>query len=1120
MFASLQNNENHFEWEDSKLIDYLAGDLPKIRDYYDKDKKIETELKELKKIYSSYDCYKTNGNKFVQDIKEIITQINTKVNNWYGIDIANVEYYMKLQHSCLLFGEGGIGKSYFIFKLEEALSNKNIKHLCIYGKYQKELSAIDFSEIIKISFQEQFVFIIDAVNELPEDEQINLLSILQNLKRKSNIRIVLTYRTYSLDGDYLKELRKLIDEDYKFSGVSFEAALEVLSRYPLKDINAYTDILFSNNALLISNLIKILLNKQERTDLDSITNVTYILEHDFKECLRKHAKILKKDWKVYWEETKRIVNWMFTNNRKDIPENILATVLQETNVLDYFYALDSMGYIIQSSYKGINYIYFASDSLIDYLLSRSLFNELDNLKDTDVIKLINSKITFFPSAIESFILVIFDKYKNDYKRIHNILVSANLLSEVTFDLLVKIVMKKENINSFLKFFSPKNPEFAFLTFAGYTNKPFNCTNYFNKYFLVYKTTQLHNLSYCLSNNYKCLAFSRRLKNMIYYLILGNADEETINEYFYTGLWATSAPNENVRILARKLLFETVRIKPELIKVLINIFSHIQDYYIRNAIIETLYYHKNFKSIQKFFSKLKNNESYISAKDLALIASYLGKPLSYIKWNKINLFKKTSKVISDEFGNLLLNIDMYEKHLLNFRYWSKTRIDNEFPRFINISKNSVIDFNRYLEKHYSCVKHGECNGSGIFKEYALKMLKEKHNKLPTISFLKSFEKIVFSIYSLYSYSEREDKEVEYYNFGNSIQKKLICIAQDIFYGSLMCNYFTEDFASYNNDAESIGFEVYNPFEYKSGDNYTAPIPIYNHNIEKLQNLALCNIDVSMEKNEIWVKDAELTKRNVLSIIESPIQFAKKEWILLATQIFLKEDMPEWRDNYDISCCVSNDFELHGDENDRYLTIEHRDYQGLLEDYCCITSEESLCKKVGEISYQSNIFDETNLLLPPAKLIRDLQLYPNYKNLSWINKSGEEIIVCNNTKSSYYKDNIKSSIFIRKDVFDNYIKDNVIKYFVYTERLIGRHSYEDDTNFHLEIQNGKIVKEFYNRRVANPEQHQETCCTKCKYGLDKKHERCRNKPLNINFIKLTLEEFNDLQNIEISNLEDDE
>ena len=61
--------------------------------------------------------------------------------------------------------------------------------------------------------------------------------------------------------------------------------------------------------------------------------------------------------------------------------------------------------------------------------------------------------------------------------------------------------------------------------------------------------------------------------------------------------------------------------------------------------------------------------------------------------------------------------------------------------------------------------------------------------------------------------------------------------------------------------------------------------------------------------------------------------------------------------------------------------------------------------------------------------------------------------------------------------------------------------------------------YIKLVANPEQHQKTCCTKCKYGLDKKHERCRNKPLNINFIKLTLEEFNDLQNIEISNLEDD-
>lgn len=1117
MSASIRGNENHFEWEDSKLIDYLVGDLPKIRDCYDRDKKIEAELKELQNIYSSYDCFKTNKEKFIQEIKEIITQINTKVNNWYGLDINNVEYYIQLQQSCLLFGEGGIGKSYFIFKLEEALSNKKLKHLCIYGKYQKDLSTIDFSEIIKISFQEQFVFIIDAVNELPEDEQNNLLYILRNLKRKSKIRIILTYRAYSLDSDYLKKLRALIDEDYKFPGISFEAALEVLSRYPLRDVNAYTDILFSNNALLISNLVKILLDKEKRTDLDSITNITYILEHDFKECLRKNAKKINKDWKVYWRETKRIVNWMFANDRKDIPQNILSTVLKETNELDYFIALESMGYIIQSQYKETTYIYFATDSLIDYLLSRSLFDKLDRLEDDDVILLINSKSEKFPSAIESFILVIFDKYKNDYVRVKKILIETHLLEKLNDEVMVKITTKKEDINAFLKIFKPQYPVSTILHFSGYINKPFNCTNYLNNYLLVNKESQLKDLSNYLANNYECQSFSRRLKNMLYYLILGNTNEDILIEYLYTGLWASSTPNENIRILARKLLYETVRINPEFIKVLIELFPQIRDFYIRNAIIETLYYHKSNDSIIQFFTRLKNDYNYISAHDIALIASYLEEPESYIRWNKRNLYKKTTRVISDEFESLLLSIDMYNKDLLHFRYWSKNKIDNLFPCFINANKTDVCKLNSFLEDNYSCVKNGECNGTSIFEQYVFTKIQKKYPKLPTISFLKSFERIVFSINKLYSYSEKDDKEVGYYNFGNSIQKKLICIAQDIFYGSLMCNYFTEDFASYNNASKSIGFEIYNPIGYKSGDNFTAPVPVYNQKIEKMQDLALCNIDISMEKNEIWVKDAELTKHNVLTIIYSPIKFEKREWILLATQIFLKDgkkDISEWRDNYNISCCVSNDFELHGDEDDRYLTIEHRDYKGLLDDYCFINSEKSLCKKPGEISYQTNIFDETNLLLPPAKLIRDLQLSPNYKNLSWINKSGEEIIVCNNSKSSYYKDSIKSSIFIRKDIFDDYVKDNAIKYFVYTERLIGGHSYEDNTNFHLEIQNGKIVKEFYNRSAANPKHYQEPRCTKCKYGLNKEHERYRNRPLNFGKTKLDLDAFKAFLNI-ISN-----
>ena len=48
----------------------------------------------------------------------------------------------------MISGEGGIGKSYFIKCFEEQLEQKNIEHLCIYGKFEKDTNNIDVEEII------------------------------------------------------------------------------------------------------------------------------------------------------------------------------------------------------------------------------------------------------------------------------------------------------------------------------------------------------------------------------------------------------------------------------------------------------------------------------------------------------------------------------------------------------------------------------------------------------------------------------------------------------------------------------------------------------------------------------------------------------------------------------------------------------------------------------------------------------------------------------------------------------------------------------------------------------------------------------------------------------------
>ena len=1108
MTNSIQNIKDHFEWEDEKLLTYFAGKLPEIIPTSQDSDSLNTKLNELKKIYNSYNYFYTNQKTFLQEVENKLQEIHTINPHWYGLSLDTVKYYTDLHHACILTGEGGVGKSYFIFQLEKEISNNDISHLCVYGKYQDIVFDIDFEEIISVAQNQDFIFIVDAFNELTDDNKKIILGGIKQLLKHTNIRIIITYRTYALTKLYCKELESLIPTKMSFPGVSFESALNIISKYPIKELYKYSDILFSNNALLISKLIKILVTFPE--DRNSINSVTYILEHDFKETVGLD----------YWRKTKNLTRWMYDNNTKEISVSDVSKLILEPR--DYIEKLISTNFIFTYTRKEESYIVFQIESVHDFLIARFFFDDCKNKADNEIINLLTMKVNAFPSAQEAFILCLFDKLGNDYKRIYNILDKSTLLKELTPEVLRKVKFNSADIQTFNSVFEPKNPINQFLWFAGFTDKPFNCVNFQNQLLLESSHNQLSSLSKCLTIRYDSDHLARRLKNLLYFVNYTNVDNSALKEYFYAALWCCSAPNENIRIIARKLLFDIVRTREEYINILISVFPKIYDFYIQDAVIETLYYHKNNKNIKHFFQGLKLDYTFLSAVNIARISDYLNEKYEYINWKKKNLFSLATSKVSNDFESLLFQIDAFAKDLLHFRYWNRNKIDEMYPSFLNIDKKVIITVNNELKKNFSCVKFGECTGEKLFEDTINRIYKISIKYFPVNSFLKSFEKVFNEVFSKYDYhfNEKADNQT-YRNFNNSILRKLTVISQDIFYGSLMCNYFTDDFSSFNDPEDFIGYKVYYPLKYEPSQNITAPIPTYNEQIERLQDKALNNFDYSMDKNENWVKDAKLTKKNVLSLISTPIGHGKNEWILLGAQISLKDsqkDTNSWKDNYDISCCTSGRITITGDENDRYLTIEHRDYYGLLEDYCCNASEPELCMTVRQVSAYNELLDETYLLLPPAKLIIDLNLKPDYQNLTWVNAKGEVIIYCNNNKSDYYADFIKKSIFIRKDIFDKYVKTHTLKYFVYTERLIPGHGFENDTCFDLEIKDGKITKEFLHYQTSHVRKTSERNCPYCPIGLDKKYEKIRNKPFVIpDIINLLIskDDLFDDENVEIYN-----
>ena len=115
-----------------------------------------------------------------------------------------------------------------------------------------------------------------------------------------------------------------------------------------------------------------------------------------------------------------------------------------------------------------------------------------------------------------------------------------------------------------------------------------------------------------------------------------------------------------------------------------------------------------------------------------------------------------------------------------------------------------------------------------------------------------------------------------DFIHSVYMKCVDIATGLYYGSLMCNHYTNQFATFNNNQNSIGYEVYDPLEYGEDVRITAPIPTYQDDIERLGDYVINSLEQPLAKDILWVKDVMLTRRNVLHLIET-VDVRKQQWL---------------------------------------------------------------------------------------------------------------------------------------------------------------------------------------------------------------------------------------------------
>ena len=1097
------------EWENPEFMDYLMGALPHIR-RFKKDTEIADEIAKLEKLLPKYNSFLSNKARFLDEIVGIIVAIQNKNKSWYGLSLYEMETHLKMHSFCLISGEGGIGKSYFIKCFEEQLEQGNIEHLCVYGKFEKDTSGIDVEEIIKSS-NKGFIFIFDAINEMSEEGQQSLLEILEILKKNPRIRIIISYRTNSMDEMILKKYQELSEYEYKFPGVSFESALGEMLKLSVPDVYLYEDILYSNNALLLTMLCDVLLSEKIVDDKENgIASVTYILEHYIKTTIGKLFKnnLICQGIDV-WKDTKRVAQWMYRNGKKHIDEKSLLSVIKTGD--NFLPSMIQMGFMNGYESNDEKHYYFVIDSLTDFLIARSLFEDIRGKGYKQQVAIIKSKIDALDSLDEALIIAIFDNMSPDYEQIKKILKDTELIKALDFRTLVKVHFKHKDIKVFQEFFNPVDHRSLLTTMGGFTDKPFNCSNYLFDYYCE-EHERISELSNVLAGYHFQNEIKNRLKNVLYFTTLNDREDRRDSEAFYFALLCCAAPNKDVRCLAMKLLYEVVSKNARYIDKLIIEYDKILDLFIQEAVIYVLSQMKqNNDKIIEFYNRIISTQDDLTAKSIRRIATYFRKPYSFIMWNRKDLYNyDKNAVVSDYLSDILFYVDLMNKDFLPFRYWGKDHIDM-YKRFLANDKCEIEKVNNYLYNKYSCVCGGECSGWMAFKKRIMPEI-EPMAEIETVdmnSFLQSFENVLKFVFDYYGTStDRKSMNIREEDFHHSVYMKCVDIGTGLYYGSLMCNHYTNQFATYNNNQNSIGYEVYDPLEYGEDIVITAPIPTYQDYIERLGDYVINTLEQPLPRDIQWVKNVDLTRRNILHLLET-VKVRKQEWVLLAGRVSLHEEDEydtKWRDTYDIWCCSSEKETINDDGNARYFTIELEEYLGELKSYPENEIKPWLCKSIKNVSSQSGIFEETSLVLPPSEIIRYFNLELNVSDFSWETRDKEKVILCNNNRNSYYRDPIGGTVFICKDYYDKLVQSHAIKYFAFTERFIPETGFADETSLHLEIIDGHIIKEICNDGGHNGWNHvNNPLCDNCPHANTTEIKQDESLEHDMTWLKNMLKEY---------------
>lgn len=1077
MRGSLNRGIN-FEWEDYNILNDVIKKIEYIYPpsfYSEEFKDGAALLKVVNGLFDKLYGRKIDDKTFLEDLKINLEKLVSAYPNLQYSYKYRFDYYNEIienSHRLLINGYAGIGKSYFIYKLEEELTKIKIPHLCVYGKYNNNISHSIFEEIMLV--EGEFYLLIDALNEFDEEEQISIIKEIKKICKRDNINIIVTYRNYTIKKPILLSLQRIISNSYEFKGVDFESSLlMMIERFGINAMR-HIEVIETNNPLYILMLNEILSDdKLKEESINGIVQITHIMEY----YIKKSCKELGKH---YWNFVKEIGKVMLNRERNYITEDELR-LLSGAEYDDFVNKMIENGFMYKDNYDFAKIFLFSIHELSDYIIARPLFHMITDKDDYEVVDIVNKKIKRIPSLSEAISILIFEKYKEgNLKKAIRIFLKSNLCKNIDFEFLKKISFSDSQIDIIQNTMRIKDVSHAYRVFGGFQNRPFNCTNYINKILLSNSEYELN-----IVERFNESSYLVRLKNIAYSIQFLNDQKDIIYEYFYYSFWLMSSANERIRNLSIKIVYDLSFINSELKKELISNYKVIKDYYIKNGIIHILTKLPRDNNVEKFLKKIYRAKDELDAENIYRIAKYFNAESSIPTIHKQNLYKKLPRetIVDDKLnlGNIIFMADFYEKSLLKFEtYPTSNNTLSLNQNFIINSPNAIRKYNKKLNRKFDCIMDdGYCKYSIGGKKLQDRMYKIDIKSIDIEKFFLVYQEIFKRVSRQYNYDYLSEEKFDSHinRFCNSLLKKILLISQNILLGSLMTNYYTEEFSIFN-DEVTLGYRHFSYMNYDEENiNLTAPISPYNELIDKLNDKICEKIGLYDERNYEWFEDVQLSK-DICSKLTKEIIYNGESWSLIGGCInrFVSNEISE---SYSCYMAINPTCYLDGSEDSRKLTIENEYYYGNVDDYKNINYDKNM--KIPSFQHNSIDIKESGLSFPSPKLVRLLNLKYDPKVSSWNDEKGNLIILCDNNPKQYFKYPIYGSIYIKTSVLNELKKNNIIVYWCYTEKLYGKYGWNDDASLHIQLDCNGDIDSVYNNYRLNKKRLKNNKCENCKFGI---------------------------------------